>query len=168
MKTSLRYGLAGACTVLASAQALAQSQFDSLPAGDALELKMEGLNERYAIYIEHGSVERTPTTVTFWMLQVIPKSVVEYSNWQIMSIDCGSWSWAGTRNFAVKTDGKLYGTSGEDVDDYTPITEDSMNESIAEVMCEGKSFNLGQPQVSSFDAAVEQARAELKERFGAE
>jgi len=160
--------LAAAAWVAVCPLSHAQDAFSSLPSGDGLALKMEGLNDRYAMYVEHGSVERTPPIVNFWTLQVGPESVVDYSNWRVMSINCDSWSWAGTRNFAVKTDGKLFGTSGEDVDQYTPITEDSMNESIAQVMCEGKDFELGQPQVSSFDQAVAQAHSVLKTRFGVE
>lgn len=168
IRMSHLFGLAAAAWVTVCPLSSAQDAFGSLPSGDDLALKMEGLNDRYAIFVEHGSVERTPPIVNFWTLQVAPKSIVDYSNWRVMSINCDSWSWAGTRNFAVKTDGTLFGTSGEDVNTYTPITEDSMNESIAQVLCEGKDFELGQPQVSSFDQAVEQARTVLKTRFGVE
>ncbi|MEQ8559718.1 MAG: hypothetical protein RIB03_15505 [Henriciella sp.] len=157
------------CTLVAASMAAAQpafAQFDSLPSGD-LDLRMEGLNEKYAMYIEHGSLATEGSTVWFWALQVIPESIGSYAAWTVQGMNCATREAATSEIVGVKPDGSFHGSGGE-AREMGPITPDSMEASLFQVVCEDKSFELGEPAVSTVAAAMDQGRATLKRRFGVE
>lgn len=155
------------CLVATTPLAVGQNSSNSIPAGNALDLKLEALNEKYAVYMEHSRIDHAPDTISFWVLQVIPPSIGNYSAWSGMSINCATRQASQTEKLAVRDDDSVVGLFGE-FQDFRPITPDSMDESLFQIVCEDKSFNFDVPKVSSVAAAAAQGRAKLKDRFGVE
>lgn len=167
MRFRVRYliALSASAALLAAGPAASATP----PEGE-LNLVLEAVagNGNFAVHIERSTMVRNRSTIDFWMfLTGHPRYTSDNwrGDWRQMRIDCQARTRKQGLTYSVDVRGSAQKTNSEGDAQPQPITADSMDESLAQIVCDGRSFNFNLAPVVNVIAATSQGRELLLARY---
>ena len=128
------------------------------PPSGPLDLQLSAANARYAIYFQRPSIKWTGRQAEVWIFMALPASAGSPGGWYLQKVDCTSRSMGASGIYPVTASGAVRPEMADMAKPMAPITAGSMDESVSQILCDGKTFNFNRPAVADVPAASAQAR----------
>jgi hypothetical protein len=128
------------------------------PPSGPLDLQLSAANSRYAIYFQRPSIKWTGRQAEVWIFMALPASASSPGGWYLQKVDCASRTMGASGIYPVTSSGVVRSEIASTAKPMGPITAGSMDESVSQILCDGKTFNFDRPAVTDVPAASVQAR----------
>lgn len=131
------------------------------PPQTGLDLAFETGQARFVMFFQKPSISWTGRTANLWIFMALPEATSGgmAGGWSRQTIDCNARTITGSALWPVDLQFNVQPALAGTEKPTKAIAPDSMEESITQVICDGRDFKFNRPRATDLRTAWTQAQA---------